>query len=361
MPFGNLSIDPKHKERLDHIYTEWIKPTIESISISPSEEKTITCHRADKENRPGEIIDHILEHLISADIVIADLSGKNPNVFYELGVRHAIKKNTILIADNIDDIPFDLRGQRAIPYQFDPIKLVEFKKSLIETVSNVISSDIQIDNPVRQFLYNKEVERISASSTPPGYDIVISILSEMATMKSTFENQMGDMKKMIQDMTSPRVNNGTGIDENDLSFFEGAWKSSPGGSMLYARIINGKLLAPYCYNGNSHLTAHYYDFHRLGNTIIARFKWFRTEFGFDFELSDYEGFNIEGYTIMNIESSDRLVGGWWYGTYQIPETIALINQHMQHPGMAPIMLLRGKKIKKFPVWAEEYFKKASAT
>lgn len=357
MPFGNPSIDPEHKKRLDHIYSEWIKPTVESVSISAYGVKTITCHRGDKENRPGEIIDHILEHLILADIVIADLSGKNPNVFYELGVRHAVKKNTILIADNIADIPFDLRGQRAIPYQYDPIRLVEFRELLKATICNVITTDIQIDNPVRQFLYNKEIERISTASTPPGYDIVVTILSEMATMKSAFETQMGDMKKMIQDMIPLDVHNKTrvNIDENDLSFLEGAWRAFPSGSRLYAKIINGKLLAPYCYSGNSELTAHYYDFHRLGNTIIARFKWFRTDFGLDNERIDYEGFNIEGYTILNIESPEKLVGGWWYGNYQPLESISLMNQ------MTSITLLKENKTKKFPIWAEEYFKKVSFT
>jgi len=112
MPFGNPKVDPTRAQKLDAIYSQWIKPTVESISLTGLANDTIACHRADKEERPGEIISHIIENLTTSDIVIADLSGRNPNVFYELGVRQAVRSNTILILEDLDDIPFDLRGLR---------------------------------------------------------------------------------------------------------------------------------------------------------------------------------------------------------------------------------------------------------
>jgi hypothetical protein len=49
-------------------------------------------------------------------VLVADLTGRNPNVFYELGLAHAMQKPVILVADNLNDVPFDLRGLRVLSY-----------------------------------------------------------------------------------------------------------------------------------------------------------------------------------------------------------------------------------------------------
>ena len=146
MPFGDPSVDPANTRKLNHIYEEWIKPAVESIRVPRKKVARIDCHRADKAVRSGDIIRHVIEQLVTSDIVIADLTGKNPNVFYELGVRHAVSNNTILIAEDIEDIPFDLRSLRAIPYQFDPEHMLEFKRTLTKAVKQVLSEQDQIDN-----------------------------------------------------------------------------------------------------------------------------------------------------------------------------------------------------------------------
>jgi hypothetical protein len=61
----------------------------------------------------------IWEGLRKADLVIADVSGKNPNVFYELGVTSAIQKPTILISNDLNDVPSDLAHFRLILYKTD--------------------------------------------------------------------------------------------------------------------------------------------------------------------------------------------------------------------------------------------------
>ncbi len=62
------------------------------------------------------IIQDIFELIYSSSIVIADLSRKNPNVFYEIGIAHTLGKPVIPIAQNIDDVPFDLRHHRVLTY-----------------------------------------------------------------------------------------------------------------------------------------------------------------------------------------------------------------------------------------------------
>lgn len=76
----------------------------------------LECKRADD----IWVSDHVMEDVISllwgARVVIADLTGKNPNVLYEAGIAHSLGRDTIQIAQSADDIPFDLRGLRSVEY-----------------------------------------------------------------------------------------------------------------------------------------------------------------------------------------------------------------------------------------------------
>jgi hypothetical protein len=76
-----------------------------------------TCHRADDVFAPGSIIDDILASIRQADYLVADLTGRNPNVYYELGFAHCLGKPVILLTQQLSDIPFDLRSQRLIEYK----------------------------------------------------------------------------------------------------------------------------------------------------------------------------------------------------------------------------------------------------
>ncbi len=66
--------------------------------------------------RPGLILDDILQGLVESDIIIAEVTPSNPNVFYELGYAHALEKPTILLAERNRELPFDIRGHRVIYY-----------------------------------------------------------------------------------------------------------------------------------------------------------------------------------------------------------------------------------------------------
>lgn len=90
------------------IYDNVIKPTIESFGL-----RTV---RADDIYGPKAIIEDIWRLLNEAAYVIADLTGKNPNVFYEVGLAHAIGKSVVFLTQSLDDVPFDLRHLRCILY-----------------------------------------------------------------------------------------------------------------------------------------------------------------------------------------------------------------------------------------------------
>lgn len=90
-------------------------PVYESMKAGV-EAAGMRCLRADDIWKRDHILDDILSLIWRARVVIADLSGKNPNVFYEAGIAHTLGRDTILVAQSMDDIPFDLQGIRALKY-----------------------------------------------------------------------------------------------------------------------------------------------------------------------------------------------------------------------------------------------------
>lgn len=74
------------------------------------------CERVDEQIFNERILDRIYNQMAKADLIIADMTGRNPNVFYEVGYAHALGKLTILLTQNADDIPFDLKHFPHIVY-----------------------------------------------------------------------------------------------------------------------------------------------------------------------------------------------------------------------------------------------------
>lgn len=92
-------------------YSKIFKPALESVEYN--------VFRADELYGSHPIIDDIQKSIKESDLILCDMSTRNPNVFYELGLAHAIGKSVILVANSIDDIPFDLRHVRTIIYKTD--------------------------------------------------------------------------------------------------------------------------------------------------------------------------------------------------------------------------------------------------
>lgn len=104
---SRVSIMMPFEARFDRVYSA-VKGAIEVAGFQ--------CHRADDFWLHPHIMQDIVELLCTSRIIICDLSGKNPNVFYETGIAHMLGKDTILITQSIDDVPFDLRSLRCITY-----------------------------------------------------------------------------------------------------------------------------------------------------------------------------------------------------------------------------------------------------
>lgn len=89
-----------------------------------------------------------------ADVIIADLTGLNANVFYELGLSHAMNKKVIIITQNIGDLPFDIRSYRANEYSLQFNKLPKLIDELKKLLDGAINDDIKYGNPVSDYIPN---------------------------------------------------------------------------------------------------------------------------------------------------------------------------------------------------------------
>jgi hypothetical protein len=100
MPFGPW---------YDTYYKEIYIPAIKEAGFEPV--------RADELFSSGSVVEQIWEQIDKAKVLLADLTGKNPNVFYELGLAHANRKPVIFTSGILEDVPFDLRHLRVIIYE----------------------------------------------------------------------------------------------------------------------------------------------------------------------------------------------------------------------------------------------------
>lgn len=122
----------------------WFDDYYESIFCLAIEAAGLTPRRADDLYRPSTIVHDIWEHTQQAKLILADLSGKNPNVFYELGLAHALAKPAILVTESMDDVPFDLRALRVIEYdKNDPNWGVLLADKIENSIKEVLESPAQ--------------------------------------------------------------------------------------------------------------------------------------------------------------------------------------------------------------------------
>jgi hypothetical protein len=114
-------------------YETIFKPAIEQTGLVPV--------RADAEIfGTGKIMDQVWRGISEATVLVAELTSKNANVFYELGLAHALEKPVVLVSSNTDDVPFDLRHIRVILYdQSDPF----WGQKLIDKVADNIKSALE--------------------------------------------------------------------------------------------------------------------------------------------------------------------------------------------------------------------------
>jgi tetratricopeptide (TPR) repeat protein len=138
MPFGVKKDSQGAEIDFNRVYAELIKPALEAVGLD--------VFRADEEERAGDIRTDMFQELLIADLVVADLTLDNPNVWYELGVRHALRaRGVVLICGGRVTTAFDLYTDRKLRYNIksggpDPTTIEQDKQNLSDMVKATMES-----------------------------------------------------------------------------------------------------------------------------------------------------------------------------------------------------------------------------
>ena len=124
MPFGDAD--------LEVVYDDFIKPTLTTAC-------QLQCIRGDDAFGSNVVMDDIIKSIDDADVVLADLTRKNANVFYEVGIAHAREKRVLLLAQSIEDVPFDLRHRRVLLYDYSPRGCKRLESTLRDNMNAVMA------------------------------------------------------------------------------------------------------------------------------------------------------------------------------------------------------------------------------
>lgn len=134
-PIGNKFAPPGSPER------RWYDDNVrmwEDVFEVACAELNLRAVRADKISESGEITDQIFTFLRDADVVIADVSGANPNVMYELGLRHTLNRPTVIVGE-YDRLPFDVNTIRTIQFRRTEGGLISLRDSLIAALQSALT------------------------------------------------------------------------------------------------------------------------------------------------------------------------------------------------------------------------------
>ena len=128
-PWADVFVLMPFHEDFSPVFDDHIQKVCASLKL--------TCKRADNIFGSSNIIDDVWELIANSKTIIADCTNRNPNVFYELGIAHALGKQVIIITQSSDDIPFDIRHIRFIKYEYTPRGMKAFeskvKKFILES------------------------------------------------------------------------------------------------------------------------------------------------------------------------------------------------------------------------------------
>lgn len=123
----------------DGLIDSVLEPLLDEFDI-----ELISPHRISK---AGSITSQVIKLILNSDLVIANLTTLNPNVMYELAVRHATGKQVICIADNTTKLPFDILPERTFFFKNDMMGVKELKETLRKVLPEILE-DEGVDNPI---------------------------------------------------------------------------------------------------------------------------------------------------------------------------------------------------------------------
>jgi flagellar biosynthesis chaperone FliJ len=181
------------RRRSDQVLTHIIAPAAKNCGY-----ETI---RADKISEPGIITSQVIQHLLEDPLVIADITGRNPNVFYELAIRHAVRKPIVLIIQVGEPIPFDVAQSRTIQVNHHDLdSAAHCRDELVKQIQAVEKNPADVDTPLSVAI---DLQPLRKSDNPLEKSSVeiIAMLQDLRS-KTVERNEIASMQSTIRDLSS---------------------------------------------------------------------------------------------------------------------------------------------------------------
>ena len=208
-PIGEEGSETRNRSNLTYEYI--IRPAVEEFGYHLT--------RADYIKEPGIITSQIIDQIFESSLVIADLSDNNPNVFYELAIRHIIQKPYIQMMRSGQKIPFDINGLRTIPFDTDLELANNAKKELSDQIKSIEDGKFNTNNPITSAIHQSNIKKMLTSSEnikPDNFSkVVIESVSELRSIVLDLRAEFRNSK-----LTDNRLLYSTKKLENDLENLE---------------------------------------------------------------------------------------------------------------------------------------------
>lgn len=173
------------RERSDRVMTYVIEE-----ALTPLGYKTV---RADRINSAGRITTQIVTKIIEADLLVADLTDQNANVFYELAIRHAFDKPYVQLIEQGQDIPFDVRDMRTIHLDYRDLKsAAKAKTDLVDMVRDIESGN----KPESPVVTAVDLRKLEESGDPDKI--------EVAQLHSAVQTLNSELRSMREERRAPK-------------------------------------------------------------------------------------------------------------------------------------------------------------
>lgn len=191
--------DEYEKGHFSRVYNHIIKPACEKAGFE--------AIRADDEVKTNYIALDIVKKIIESDLVLCDLSSKNPNVLYELGIRQAFNKKVVLIKDKKTGRIFDIQGFRTIDYD-ENLRIDEVQKSISSISSTLKETFESEDGEINSFLQLLSLKPASLNEQieiSPESSIIMDLLNSISDRINNLEKSKSREKNLISNKVESRI------------------------------------------------------------------------------------------------------------------------------------------------------------
>ena len=181
------------RKRSDQILKYLIKPVAEACGY-----KAI---RADKISEPGIITSQVIQHIIDDPMVVADLTGWNPNVFYELAIRHTFRRPYVQIIQKGERPPFDVANIRTVEVDHHDLDSVdEAKEEITRQMKSMERPEKIIESPISAAI---DLDALRKSSNPDQRQLadILTALADLRIGQLAIEKRITDQERNFSYIT----------------------------------------------------------------------------------------------------------------------------------------------------------------